>query len=1430
MAETTKTQKPTSDPKTHTVTAPNEVGNVAEAVPQGGALDLGLFRAPNNQNKRQQTATMLQMQKLVGNQSVLRMIQAQQASRVNSSPTTAEAVQGEDDLLLPAAHIDVADPQVHGTEHKPEATAHTVERKPAPRHHTNTPQMAENTLQREGMGEEAAEFEELSTLLSPEADLGQLGGDNPATPPSAPAIRPSSDNAIQRISISDLDPTAIINQVRGFINAGEGAEGNAESTTQTQAENVKERAQQAGQTLETQTQTAAGQSETMQQQAQTQQQQVQTEATQGQTQVSTAGTQAASQLSSVGAAVRPALSLANQINGSGAASAAASQIGGLGQPLTASPEAMNAVGNRVSQAVSQGVAADGRAGWNCDQAEVLAIAANMGKAAIEPLIRAADDLTGGGATALIEFAGEVGAKLRQTATEVMNSVRELGSAIATRVEDLTRPLVDAVRAGMQAVSDAYNAAKNFVTEQWQSLQRAFVEGWNTLRQSATQWVNQQIASARATIQNAIDRASSIISSAGSALRELLPDWVVEGIDSLRETLSSVQETIRQGIDEAVEYAGELKDQAVAGARDLADGALQTATEAYRDAQQMKDQVVEGIRDAGRAAVDMIPQPIRDAASSAADFVGEQVDSVRAAANEVLQDVSGAVCKPINEIAGPCLDRYLPYNETTTSSVSVASSQSVTVPLQEIGIPASAEIGEGSSLTISRTGATTYTLKVVGDSSIMLTENASEASFSADVDLPSGQNAKGADIWRQLTSGGAPSTPAAPAAPQTQGGQGQQGTNGAGGGAGSGSSIKAKGGLKRSLAVTYTFNVSDSTCDLASLAGVLAGYGATGALASIAPPPFRNLISGAGAMATGAAANNYITNITMTNALAGEVKGSAGGADLTGTAEVSQAMSLDRNDQGELVPTTIYTVQIAGQIAGKLSLGGLMEAGGSLGAQGSLALTLGYNNGNITPQKVEAAIEATLAMNGFSVSQLPLQYIPGDAPAAITQRLEMLRRLGVNGSIKAELKYTVAGLENLVNALRNYFDTAPIESITWGGVMDIVGDQFASRSVTVTPEFSVKLTETSRVGVSVSGTVSQGGATIAGSASASASHNVVHTLYSMGGGSTPTPTPDTPVVPPPTPTPDTPVVPPGPTPTPQDPVHPEPREPVPGPVRPGPQNGNGGGGTPPTHRNPLDMTVEEFEASPEAQRELYDMAVATRARQQAFANAILADTRRPGSATSILKRDDFDEFVAGVIEKCRRKRYARIGQMDDIVRGRFNMDLGPDVEAVAIAMQNQQEFPVTVVERPRRPNEHGFGYPRWHVVVRDTSGITHEWQIGTQAVTDVYETRGITIPEAVGDLPPGMHNDIHDIEYDILRRIQTDHPDIAEGVGIPAFRHEVDLVSARAGTEGKNMGDIQERIGELHGRCSVILQTLVDRHGPDIIRKYFKHSGTHDDPE
>lgn len=257
-----------------------------------------------------------------------------------------------------------------------------------------------------------------------------------------------------------------------------------------------------------------------------------------------------------------------------------------------------------------------------------------------------------------------------------------------------------------------------------------------------------------------------------------------------------------------------------------------------------------------------------------------------------------------------------------------------------------------------------------------------------------------------------------------------------------------------------------------------------------------------------------------------------------------------------------------------------------------------------------------------------------------------------------------------------------------------------------------------------------------------------------------------------------------------------------------------------------MTADELEADAAAQSELFEMAQETQARQANFSNQMIAAARAEGAAYSILKRADFDGFIAGVLEKVRRKNYPRVGDMPDIVRGRFNMARINDVNQIVASITTQRNFRVVEVVAPRERAGVAGGYPRWHIVVADSSGIIHEWQIGTQAVTDVYETEGIDIPEEVGELPDGMHKDLHDIEYDILANIERDHPDIAAETGIPAFRTAVAQASADAGAQGADMPDKSERIAALHHQCSAILRLLVDRHGPEIIRKYFKHGQEH----
>ena len=261
----------------------------------------------------------------------------------------------------------------------------------------------------------------------------------------------------------------------------------------------------------------------------------------------------------------------------------------------------------------------------------------------------------------------------------------------------------------------------------------------------------------------------------------------------------------------------------------------------------------------------------------------------------------------------------------------------------------------------------------------------------------------------------------------------------------------------------------------------------------------------------------------------------------------------------------------------------------------------------------------------------------------------------------------------------------------------------------------------------------------------------------------------------------------------------------------------------SRRPVLEMSPEQFEKDKDAQKELFAMAKDLRDRQQSFADNLLKEKKiRGGKVKSILKRENFEEFVKGVVAKCKRNGYTRIGQMDDIVRGRFNLRAEADVDTIAAAIKDQTKYPIKEVVAPRRPQKGGgFGYPRWHIIVKDPdTGLTHEWQVGAEAVTEVYETKGIKLPEGL-KLGPGMRNDLHDIEYDIFKvGIKEKYPEVHKRHGLPEFHKKVDQVAAEAGRKGAKTPELKKKIKKLHKGAARHLQKLFDEFGADWFKQFY----------
>ena len=126
-----------------------------------------------------------------------------------------------------------------------------------------------------------------------------------------------------------------------------------------------------------------------------------------------------------------------------------------------------------------------------------------------------------------------------------------------------------------------------------------------------------------------------------------------------------------------------------------------------------------------------------------------------------------------------------------------------------------------------------------------------------------------------------------------------------------------------------------------------------------------------------------------------------------------------------------------------------------------------------------------------------------------------------------------------------------------------------------------------------------------------------------------------------------------------------------------------------------------------------------------------------------------------------------------------------------------------------------------IIEDNETGMTHEWQIGTKAITEVFEREGIKIPDGL-KLKQRMHPDLHDIEYDIFAQVQIKYPELAEEFGIPKFRKDLDILAGKAGNLGEayKKNELYEEIEKFHKIASDILQNLYDKKGAKFIEGFY----------
>jgi len=235
---------------------------------------------------------------------------------------------------------------------------------------------------------------------------------------------------------------------------------------------------------------------------------------------------------------------------------------------------------------------------------------------------------------------------------------------------------------------------------------------------------------------------------------------------------------------------------------------------------------------------------------------------------------------------------------------------------------------------------------------------------------------------------------------------------------------------------------------------------------------------------------------------------------------------------------------------------------------------------------------------------------------------------------------------------------------------------------------------------------------------------------------------------------------------------------------------------------LGLSAEGFQnAPPTDQQLLLEYSKMVCRLQGQVGRDMLAHYGIVGDVITRPKRDNLGEFVKVVVKKASRRDaggkpiFSTIGEMPDIVSGRFNLPLKIDVEQIASAFRTGSFVDYEVLQIDARG-------PRWHALqLHKTARLKFEWQINTRRVSEFFEAPGIQLPTG---LDSAMKGNLHDVDYVVFGGIKIHHPDDYERWGLAEFQARVKAVAHEAADRGDDMprDELDLKIQALHGAPSV----------------------------
>ena len=702
----------------------------------------------------------------------------------------------------------------------------------------------------------------------------------------------------------------------------------------------------------------------------------------------------------------------------------------VGSVLAAIPGGVADLGSDLKHAVSDGLKQGQSGGWDCDQSQIMAMAAGVDRAVTNAAVKAGKKVLGEERyAALAGWANERIADLRSVAASIKGEFEKVKKALEDFWKNNVAPLITKVQALMEDLGKLKDQLVQWAGEQFEKAKKLAATTWQSIK---TNVIEPVVAMAHAAKEKVASLAQHARAAIGSWW-DKLPAVAKNAIIGVGEVIAAPFALALLGAEKAEKLLAEMAEKLAHRIKELSDGLLKAIAETYRPLRQKVKDAAISLKDRWKSIKASAQHFLASAYARLDSATGGRISRITAAVATMKQKISGEVCTVLGDATGPCIEQFVPESikGKVEADVTLTTNADVTVPVY--GVPV--KVGQGAALKLTREG-TNFTATETGEGliAVALPKAGGEGGQAVNVDV-SGPFGRGM-AWQQLTGNSPSPSDGGSKSPSPSGGGKDKG----------GPEYEGEAGYKANIEMAYAFtNVpgKDKTCD--GLGGLTAFLSAQG-LSHVLPPPFD-------ALANQAVSSSYADNLTSCivslieygNASVNLKQDGIGGLEAAVKGEGKLAIEQTKDETEGWVDSITLSDSLGASGSMKLAAGGSLplnlsgEAG--LGATGTIFAKLKYaeKTGKITSLAAGAKLALSLDADPGKVQEV----FPAAVAGPVLEKLMFYRRAGQKGGLEVEASYQVTNLDQLVAALDSYFNDTPIPRVNSEGLFNVVSNYMAT---------------------------------------------------------------------------------------------------------------------------------------------------------------------------------------------------------------------------------------------------------------------------------------------------------------------------------------------------------------------------------------------------